>query len=71
MVQITDEQFQKILYFLNQVMDKYGYGEEYNKIVELLKTLPLNDTDLSEFYKIDLEIVRKPKFHDIDIKKLN
>ena len=52
MVQISEEEFKKILYHLDQILGLYSYGREYQKIVELIKKLPLEKIDLSDFYHI-------------------
>jgi hypothetical protein len=56
MIQLTEEQLNKILERLNDVLGLFGYGAEYNKIVAILKELPLENIDLSQYYYIYREL---------------
>jgi hypothetical protein len=63
-IEVHIDEFNDILYHLEDFMGCMGYGGEYNKIVNLVKKLPLKGKDLSAFPRIN-RIVNPIQTHDI------
>jgi hypothetical protein len=52
MIEITEDQFDKILYHLDGFMRLMGYGREYQKIYDLVKTLPISEEMKEKYYEV-------------------
>ena len=59
-MEITEEQLKEILYHLNGNLRLFGYGREYEKIVELVNSLhdKIPNFDWEQFYSIK-NVLRK------------
>ena len=67
MIPITEKNLKEILYHLNSFMRLMGYGKEYNKIIDLIRELPLSEMDLTEYPQINM-IINPSKRYNIIVK---
>lgn len=49
---ITPEQYDVILYILNGLLAGYTFGEEFRRIYNLMKTMPISDEAYNKYYMI-------------------
>lgn len=49
MIEITEKNMQDILYHLDDCLAMFGYGSEYVKVANTVKSLPLTGVDLRNF----------------------